>query len=151
MFSIVMHSIYVTGNRYQLPIYCLCFPINMVDESSSSLSDSPSPESEPYLNGEDLIVKVSYANCIMNTINESSFSTMMNYFKDDPYSLHYNEQLLICDLFRLIFTDSHLYSRTGHETRVENGRNHSSCETSTSGIHLMEMACTNSISVVFFS
>ncbi|OQR71328.1 ubiquitin domain-containing protein 1-like [Tropilaelaps mercedesae] len=46
------------GNRYQLPIYCLCSPINLVEDTSSSLSDSPSPESEPYLSGEELIVKV---------------------------------------------------------------------------------------------
>lgn len=49
------------GNRYQLPIYCISAPVNLIEGSDC---DSPSPESEPYngtpvtdLRGEELIVK----------------------------------------------------------------------------------------------
>ncbi|RWS07286.1 ubiquitin domain-containing protein 2-like protein [Dinothrombium tinctorium] len=47
------------GNRYQLPIYCLSAPINLIEEGSDS--ESPSPESEPIsegrFGGEEISVK----------------------------------------------------------------------------------------------
>lgn len=46
------------GNRYQLPIYCVSAPINLIEESSDS--ESPSPESEPIgatAGGEEIFVK----------------------------------------------------------------------------------------------
>lgn len=46
------------GNRYQLPIYCVSAPINLIEECSDS--ESPSPESEPIggtAGGEELFVK----------------------------------------------------------------------------------------------
>lgn len=46
------------GNRYQLPIYCVSAPINLIEEGSDS--ESPSPESEPVapgMGGEEIVVK----------------------------------------------------------------------------------------------
>ena len=46
------------GNRYQLPIYCVSAPINLIEESSDS--ESPSPESEPIgsaVGGEEIFLK----------------------------------------------------------------------------------------------
>ena len=46
------------GNRYQLPIYCLSAPVNLIEESSDS--ESPSPESEPIasvVGGEEIFLK----------------------------------------------------------------------------------------------
>lgn len=44
------------GNRYQLPVYCLSVPINLVEESNES--ESPAAESEPWSEGgEEITVK----------------------------------------------------------------------------------------------
>ncbi|GIX81519.1 ubiquitin domain-containing protein 1 [Caerostris extrusa] len=44
------------GNRYQLPIYCLSVPINLVEETNES--ESPAAESEPWSGGgEEITVK----------------------------------------------------------------------------------------------
>lgn len=55
----LMDSYDELGNRYQLPIYCISAPVNLVE---SSQSDSPSPESEPYsggaLSGEEILIKL---------------------------------------------------------------------------------------------
>ena len=47
------------GNRYQLPVYCISAPINLIQnqDSLNSSSDSPSPESEPYRPGTAAIVQ----------------------------------------------------------------------------------------------
>ena len=48
------------GNRYQLPIYCLSPPMNLIEDDSREDSSSPSPESEPYLNRgeEEILIKL---------------------------------------------------------------------------------------------
>lgn len=46
------------GTRYQLPIYCVSAPINLIEEGSDS--ESPSPESEPIpvaAGGDEIFVK----------------------------------------------------------------------------------------------
>lgn len=46
------------GTRYQIPIYCLSAPINLIEEVSDA--ESPSPESEPMnesAGGEEIVVK----------------------------------------------------------------------------------------------
>lgn len=61
------------GNRYQLPIYVLCSPSNLVEERDS---ESPSPESEPYsgpMSGEEIVVKFRVSN-ISNDIKMGVFS-----------------------------------------------------------------------------
>lgn len=48
------------GNRYQLPVYCLCAPINLVeDDVETSEGESPSQESEPInVGGEEILIKL---------------------------------------------------------------------------------------------
>ncbi|XP_015912201.1 ubiquitin domain-containing protein 2 [Parasteatoda tepidariorum] len=44
------------GNRYQLPVYCLSVPINLVEETNES--ESPAAESEPWSeSGEEITLK----------------------------------------------------------------------------------------------
>lgn len=44
------------GNRYQLPIYCLSPPINLIEDNDKA--ESPSPESEPLNGGQELTIKL---------------------------------------------------------------------------------------------
>lgn len=53
------------GNRYQLPVYCLCAPINLVeadeefDSAREAGAESPSQESEPVnAGGEEIVIKL---------------------------------------------------------------------------------------------
>lgn len=64
------------GNRYQVPVYCISAPVNLVSSQDGgnpghNASDSPSPESEPYRTGggsaggkvgEEILVKVRLSN-----------------------------------------------------------------------------------------
>ena len=49
------------GNRYQLPIYCLAAPVNLIETNTCSHhvdNESPSPESEPFsCVGEEIMIK----------------------------------------------------------------------------------------------
>ena len=48
------------GNRYQLPIYCISAPVNLIETNSNLNCDneSPSPESEPFsCIGEEIMIK----------------------------------------------------------------------------------------------
>lgn len=54
------------GNRYQLPVYCLSVPSNLVEETNES--ESPAAESEPWSEGgEEITVKFRLSTCGKDT------------------------------------------------------------------------------------
>jgi hypothetical protein len=62
------------GNRYQLPIYCISAPVNLVE---STESNSPSPETEAYtggaISGEEILIKLRVSS-LSNDIKMGVFS-----------------------------------------------------------------------------